>query len=185
MAYDKEIIQKAENLYVVQKLSYQKIAKQLNISRWQTILRWSRKYNWTKKEIKIEQESDNIAEEELIAKLAKTKSKYKVENVEILDGSKALCGNALVKLKTVFLADKDNKLVVDSKFMKIMANMIYVMNDVIGKQDEVLFGRNRIDLSGDLNINADEIIKATIDYLDTCPEEHDLDIQPDKVKAKK
>ena len=184
MAYTQDIIDKAKNLYL-QNYSFQKIADTLKIKRIRTIMEWAKKFQWELNRTRIDIKSDNIAEEELVAKLAKTKSIYKVNNVEILDLNKSTCARVLSKLQDMLQADTDGSIVMDEVFMKHLREMLLTMNQIVGKQDEMLFGKTSIDFSGDLNINADEVIKATIDYLDaTASEEHDLDIQPDLPKNK-
>ena len=179
MSYSQEVTDKAKELYVSYNYSYKKVAETLNIKRWMTIRDWCKKFEWDKLKERIAKKTLEITETELINTLSKDRARYKVDNVETLDLNKSTCARALNKLQDMLQADTDGSIVMDEVFMKHLREMLLTMNQIIGKQDEILFGKNRIDLEGDLNINADIVYKATIDYLDSKGDEtHDLDIQP-------
>ena len=185
MSYSKEIIEKAKELSISYNYSYKKVAETLKIKRWLTVRDWCKKFEWDKLKERIDKKTIEITETELVETLSKSRARYKVNNVEILDLNKSTCTRVLSKLQDMLQADTDGSIVMDEVFMKHLREMLLTMNQIVGKQDEMLFGKTSIDFSGDLNINADEVIKATIDYLDaTASEEHDLDIQPDLPKNK-
>lgn len=182
MAYDQEVINEAKNLYL-QNYSFRKIAQTLKIKRMVTIQDWAKKFKWERKRVEIESKSDQIAEEALIEKLGKSKSKYKVENVEAFDANKSLCGHVLSKFYSIMQADKTGELLYNAKFMKAFNDTISTMNETLRGQNDTLFGKNQIDVTEGLRINADEVIKATIDWLDQSgKEENDLAIGYDLSK---
>lgn len=67
-----KLAKKAYELYSIENLSAEEIAKQLGISR-RTVFNWMKKYNWLKKRINIEKIKNNFGKdtEELTLKMMK------------------------------------------------------------------------------------------------------------------
>ena len=56
-----KLANKAYELYSIENLSAEEIAKRLGISR-RTVFNWMKKYNWVKKRINIEEIKNNFGE---------------------------------------------------------------------------------------------------------------------------
>lgn len=163
MAYSREIKRKAENLYVVEGLSFRDVAKELDIKQPRTILLWAREDNWKEKRSKINAKATQIAEIRAIEKIAKEKSKYKEENLKITDAYKS-AGSIFIKAVLEELNNPET--IRDAKkleqLLEIFSKAERPTTNAIKAQDDMLFGKTTESINVGLNITADDIYVALI-----------------------
>lgn len=178
MAYSKKVVNEAKKLYTVEGLSFEKIAKKLNIAKFNTVLDWAKRDNWKQKRLEIGQKSDILAQEMIVNELAIDKAKITTENIRQLEELKVIPLAANRFSIKEFIDPVTNEFREDAFNNPRFApgiNLIRMLNplgiNVITALDRIVNNKTEIDINANINIKAAGLIKNLIaDLRPTSPE---------------